>query len=65
VIFVGKKPKSNKEAWLLEHFADPRGENVEMSDADVREARRVYKKRRTKILRQEGKKEAREAEREL
>ena len=55
------KPKSNKEAWLLKNFKDPKG-SQEMTDRDIRQAKRVYKRRRTKILRQEGKRELRNNE---
>ena len=50
------KPKSKKDAWLMEHFSDPTDGNTEMTDRDARTLRKMWKRRRTKSIRQEGKK---------
>jgi hypothetical protein len=45
------KPKSKKEAWLFKHFKDPTNGDDQMLDRDVRRLRKMWKRKRTKMLR--------------
>ena len=45
------KPKSKKEAWLIKHFKDPTDGDEQMLDRDVRWLRKMWKRKRTKMLR--------------
>jgi len=50
------KPKSKKEQWLMRKFEEALNE-TDMTGQEIRHARKVYKRRRSKIVRQEGKKQ--------
>ena len=50
------KPKSKKEAWLIRHFKDPTNGDEQMLDRDVRRLRKMWKRKRTKMLRRTNKK---------
>jgi len=47
------KPKSKKEARLIENFANVCDDNPDLTDKEKRKIRKMWKRQRTKLLRKD------------
>jgi len=53
MITKNMKPKSKKEAKLMENFANVCDENPDLTDKEKRKIRKMWKRQRTKLLRKD------------